>query len=364
MLIILLGMLVGVVLGLTGAGGGILAIPALTLGLGWTLAQATPVALLAVGTAAALGALDGLRKGLVRYKAAALMALIGSITSPLGLYLAKLLPAKVLVLLFGAVMVFVSGRMFWQARADAREDASESVLEKNCMLNPSTGRLTWNARCSMTLVSIGATSGLLTGLLSVGGGFLIVPAFRKFSDVRIHAVVSTSLMVVALEGGFAIPAERGSVHYEAEISVLIGKPLSNNPSAEEVLDAISGFAPGLDLTLRDKQSELKAKGLPWEVAKSFDGACVLAPFVPSCTFPDVTDIGIRLTINGEVRQDGNSAQMLNPIVPMIQYMAGCFSLQAGDVILTGTPAGVGPLNVGDELVLELAGVNRFESTVR
>ena len=66
------------------------------------------------------------------------------------------------------------------------------------MLNPSTGRLTWNARCSMTLVSIGATSGLLTGLLSVGGGFLIVPAFRKFSDVRIHAVVSTSLMVVAL----------------------------------------------------------------------------------------------------------------------------------------------------------------------
>ena len=68
--------------------------------------------------------------------------------------------------------------------------------------------------------------------------------------------------------------------------------------------------------------------------------------------------------NGEVRQDGNSAQMLNPIVPMIQYMAGCFSLQAGDVILTGTPAGVGPLNVGDEVVLELAGVNRFESVVR
>ena len=123
--------------------------------------------------------------------------------------------------------------------------------------------------------------------------------------------------VVPLEGGFAIPTERGSVHYEAEISVLIGKPLSNNPSAEEVLDAISGFAPGLDLTLRDKQAELKAKGLPWEIAKSFDGACVLAPFVQSSTFADLADIGIRLTINGEVRQDGNSALMLNPIVPMI-----------------------------------------------
>ena len=170
--------------------------------------------------------------------------------------------------------------------------------------------------------------------------------------------------VVPTEGGFAIPHERGSVHYEAEIAVLIGKPLSQKPTPEEVLDAISGFAPGLDLTLREKQSELKAKGLPWEVAKSFDGACVLAPFVPSCTFPDVTDIGIRLTINGEVRQDGNSALMLNPIVPMIQYMAGCFSLQAGDVIMTGTPVGVGPLNVGDELVLELPGASRFESIVR
>ena len=73
---------------------------------------------------------------------------------------------------------------------------------------------------------------------------------------------------------------------------------------------------------------------------------------------------MRLTINGEVRQDGNSSLMLNPIVPMIQYMAGCFSLQAGDVILTGTPAGVGPLNAGDELILELPGACRFESSVR
>lgn len=114
-----------------------MAIPALTLGLGWTLAQATPVALLAVGTAAALGALDGLRKGLVRYKAAALMALVGSITSPVGLYLAALLPARVLVLLFGCVMIFVAVRMFLQARADGREGASEGVLEKTaCSTQP------------------------------------------------------------------------------------------------------------------------------------------------------------------------------------------------------------------------------------
>jgi len=170
--------------------------------------------------------------------------------------------------------------------------------------------------------------------------------------------------VVALEGGFTIPADRGAVHYEAEIVVLIGKPLSKSPSREEVLDAISGFAPGLDLTLRDLQTKLRDKGYPWEEAKSFDGAAVLAPFVSADTFSDLTDIGIRLTINGEVRQDGNSRDMLNPIVPIIQHMAACFSLQAGDVIMTGTPAGVGPLLAGDELVIELVGQKAFESSVR
>lgn len=161
--------------------------------------------------------------------------------------------------------------------------------------------------------------------------------------------------VVPAEGGFKIPAGRGSVHYETEIAVLLGKPLSNAPTEEEVLDAISGYAPALDLTLRDVQAKLKEKGLPWEIAKSFDGACVLAPFVAASTFSDVTDIPVRLTLNGEVRQDGNSSLMLNPIVPMIQHMAAQFSLLAGDVILTGTPAGVGPLAAGDELVIELPG---------
>lgn len=168
---------------------------------------------------------------------------------------------------------------------------------------------------------------------------------------------------VSIEGGFKIPQGRGAVHYEAEIAVLIGKPLSPNPSDEEVLDAISGFAPALDLTLRDVQSRLKEKGLPWEIAKSFDGACVLAPFVSSDRVADLTDLRIRLTLNGEVRQDGSSAAMLNPIVPLIRHMAGHFSLLPGDVILTGTPAGVGPLQAGDELVLELPGLSRFESRV-
>ena len=169
--------------------------------------------------------------------------------------------------------------------------------------------------------------------------------------------------VVPMDESFSIPEGRGAVHYEAEIAVLIGKPLSKKPDAEEVLDAISGFAPALDLTLRELQDKLKAKSYPWEVAKSFDGACVLAPFVPGDALPDLTDIGIRLTLNGEVRQDGNSRDMLNPILPLIQHICGHFSLQPGDVILTGTPVGVGPLRSGDRLQLELLGQSRFISRV-
>ena len=169
--------------------------------------------------------------------------------------------------------------------------------------------------------------------------------------------------VVPLDESFSIPAERGAVHYEAEIAVLIGKSLSKQPNAEEVMDAISGFAPALDLTLRDVQDQLKAKGYPWEVAKAFDGACVLAPFVPGDAVVDLRDIGIRLSLNGAVRQDGNSRDMLNPILPLIQHICGHFSLQPGDVILTGTPAGVGPLASGDQLQLELVDHSSFVSQV-
>jgi uncharacterized membrane protein YfcA len=198
MLTLILGACVGLVLGLTGAGGGILAIPALTLGLGWSVTEATPVALLAVGGAAAIGALHGLRHGLVRYKAAGVMAIAGWLTAPVGLYLGSLIAGSVLMLLFGSVMLVVACRMYLQAKRAAENAHVVGTLQKNCMLDPSTGRLDWSVRCSATLASIGASSGLLTGLLGVGGGFLIVPAFRKFSDVRMHGIVATSLMVVAL----------------------------------------------------------------------------------------------------------------------------------------------------------------------
>lgn len=215
------GTLIGIILGLTGAGGGILAIPALVIGLGWTMTQSTPVALLAVSAAAAVGAVDGLRKGLVRYRAAVLMALLGAAFSPLGVYVAHSLPNAVLISLFSGVMVIVAIRMARQACSNPPGHACDEQLwqHKNCMLNPQTGRLSWTLKCSTTLAAVGSVSGLLTGMLGVGGGFLIVPAFQQLSDIKMHGIVATSLMAIALISATAVA---GALHAGAHITVTGG----------------------------------------------------------------------------------------------------------------------------------------------
>jgi len=169
---------------------------------------------------------------------------------------------------------------------------------------------------------------------------------------------------VPFNDSFAIPSGRGAVHHEAEIAVLLGKPLSGKVCAEQIMQAIIGYAPALDLTLRDIQETLKKNGHPWELAKAFDGAYVLAPFVPAKQITDPANIAIELWINGAVRQQGNSREMHWPIIRLIAFIAEHFSLQAGDVISTGTPAGVGALQNGDMLELSLPGHAQFVCQVR
>ncbi|WP_339435572.1 sulfite exporter TauE/SafE family protein [Pseudomonas orientalis] len=195
-----LGVLMGLVMGLTGAGGGILGVPALVLGLGLTMTQAAPVSLLAVGAAAAVGAIDGLRHGLVRYRAALLIALLGALFSPLGVFVAHQLSEPVLMGLFSALMVLVAWRMVRREKVAAgpSDHGAASWGQKNCMLNQQTGRLAWTAKCTATLAALGAVTGAVSGLLGVGGGFLIVPAFKQLTDVQMRGIVATSLMVVSL----------------------------------------------------------------------------------------------------------------------------------------------------------------------
>lgn len=176
--------------------------------------------------------------------------------------------------------------------------------------------------------------------------------------------IKPSTAVVPLSPAFSIPADRGSCHHETEIAILIGKTISKIEVAD-VPAAIAGYGLALDLTLRDQQNLLKKQGYPWEVAKAFDGACPLSPFIRPEQFCDVADCEFSLNINGEQRQHGFTRDMITPVHELIAYISQIFTLEAGDVVLTGTPEGVAPLAVGDQLTLAFANpAISFTTTVR
>lgn len=164
--------------------------------------------------------------------------------------------------------------------------------------------------------------------------------------------IKTSDAVVPLAPEIKIPTHWGSVHHELEVAILIKNTLTD-ANEQDVHDAIAGVGLALDLTLRDVQDKLKKKGHPWEAAKAFDGACPLSDFIEINQIDDLTNIEFTLKRNGDIQQQGNSSQMLFPILSLIAHMSTIFTLNPGDVVLTGTPAGVGPLQVGDQLELSL-----------
>lgn len=193
-----LGLFVGLVLALTGAGGAIIAVPLLVFGLHLGMAQAGPVGLLAVALAATLGAALGWRAGVLRYKAAALMAGAGLLTSPPGLWLAQRIPNAPLTALFALVLGVVAWRMFAQASRELRGVVIERVKTPPCRLDPAVGKLHWNWACARSLLLAGGAAGFLSGLLGVGGGFVLVPTLLAMSDLPMKAVVATSMGVLAL----------------------------------------------------------------------------------------------------------------------------------------------------------------------
>jgi len=154
----------------------------------------------------------------------------------------------------------------------------------------------------------------------------------------------------------------GDTHYEAELCVQLSADL-RHATVEQAQQAVGGVTLGLDLTLRDLQTELKQKGHPWERAKCFDGACVLADWVDPQAFGDFSNVHYQLYINDELKQDGDSALMLFPVYELLAEISHAFSLQAGDVIMTGTPSGVGILHASDKLKLVL-GAHEWQTRVQ
>lgn len=163
---------------------------------------------------------------------------------------------------------------------------------------------------------------------------------------------------VELGERIVIPKGRGGLHHEAELVVMLTGGGRDIP-VEEALASVAGITLGLDLTLRDLQTALKNKGMPWELSKSFDGSAPLGDFKPFLE-QDLQALEFTLHVNGELRQHGQTAAMLYPVAQQIAILSQSWSLEPGDVIFTGTPKGVAELHPGDICMLASPAIGRFE----
>lgn len=212
-----LGLLVGLVLALTGAGGAIIAVPLLVFGLHLSMAEAGPVGLLAVAIAASVGAVLGWRTRVLRYKAAALMAATGTVASPLGLWLAQRIPNGPLTVVFALVLTIVAARMLAQSWREQKGRPKVAAAAPPCRLNPAVGKLQWNAACARALMLAGAAAGFLSGLLGVGGGFILVPTLLAVSDLPMKAVIATSMGVLALVSAAGVASAGVAGHMQWQV---------------------------------------------------------------------------------------------------------------------------------------------------
>ncbi|WP_423681755.1 sulfite exporter TauE/SafE family protein [Undibacterium sp. WLHG33] len=218
---VILGSIVGLVLALTGAGGGMLSIPLLVYGLHLSVQQAAPVGLMAVGFAAALGSISGLRKGIVRYRAAILMGIAGMLAAPIGVFSAQHIPNQPLLLLFACILLLISFRSFRSKKISRNEE------DVACSLNAENHRLHWTMRCARAIAGTGFVSGYLSGLVGVGGGFIIIPSLVRHSHLDIRSIQATSLAVITLVSisGVSSAALHGSLLWSVALPFTIGSTL-------------------------------------------------------------------------------------------------------------------------------------------
>lgn len=168
---------------------------------------------------------------------------------------------------------------------------------------------------------------------------------------------------LSTDGTFQFPAGVGEVHHEIELVVALGSG-GKDISVDAAMDRVFGYAVGLDMTLRDVQAEAKKLSRPWDVSKGFDGSAPCGPLVPASAIGHPTKGMVSLAINGTERQTGDLDQMIWKVPEIIATLSRTFRLLPGDLIMTGTPAGVGPVNPGDELDARIEGVGALSVTVK
>ncbi|XP_077867611.1 oxaloacetate decarboxylase, mitochondrial-like [Saccoglossus kowalevskii] len=143
-----------------------------------------------------------------------------------------------------------------------------------------------------------------------------------------------------------IPLGCKKLNHEVEVGVIIGKP-GFQITESNAMKHIGGYTVSLDMTAADMLAEARQKGLPWTIGKGFDTACPVGDFIPKDRIENIKDLGLWLKINGEMKQDGNTKDMVFDVPKLISFMSQYITLEEGDLILTGSPAGVGPVKPGD-----------------
>ncbi len=238
---LLLGLLVGILMGLTGAGGGVLAVPGLMLVMDWNVVQAAPLAMFSVMLSATIGAVGALRQGLVRYKAAMLMAVAAIPFSSVGIRLAHWFSPVVLSGMFAVILLYIATRQMGGCLRGgaAVMDGNDAAL---CHMDWQTGKLAWTWMTACIIAGIGAVTGFLTGLLGVGGAFFMVPMLRRLTDIPMQGVVATVLLVMSLVSagslllvgfhGISVPTELALPFVlAAVVGMLVGRVLVKRLSA-------------------------------------------------------------------------------------------------------------------------------------
>lgn len=163
-------------------------------------------------------------------------------------------------------------------------------------------------------------------------------------------------------GEFPYPPKSSDVQYEAEMAVVLKKGGTDIP-LEEALDHVYGYALSLDMTRRDLQGQAKKKGRPWEVGKAFERSAPIGPIHPAEKTGHLDHGRLELKVNGEIKQEGDLNQMIWKVPEMISYLSEHFELAPGDVILSGTPAGVGPIVRGDVMEISVEGLGSMKIPV-
>jgi len=159
-----------------------------------------------------------------------------------------------------------------------------------------------------------------------------------------------------------LPAGCGAIHHEVELVAVIGRR-GRGIEERAALDHLLGYGVGLDLTLRDLQSQAKAKGEPWDLSKGFDGAAPVSSIVPRESVGDVSALTLTLDVNGVRRQEGSTGRMLNGVAALVAHASRWITLERGDLLFTGTPEGVGPIVPGDVLEARLSDLVSLTVTI-